>query len=101
MPSTRVAFRITWALISMARSAAAVSVEKYGLPVPAAKITTRSFLQMAHGAAADERLGHLVHFDGAEQTRVAAHLFERVLQGETVDHGGEHAHVVAGGAVDR
>ena len=27
----------------MARSAAAVSVVKYGLPVPAAKITTRPF----------------------------------------------------------
>jgi hypothetical protein len=30
-------------LISIARSAPAVSVEKYGFPVPAAKITTRSF----------------------------------------------------------
>src|SRR5712692_1908100 len=43
IPSTRVAFRITSALISMARKAAAVSVEKYGFPVPAAKITTRFF----------------------------------------------------------
>ena len=34
---------ITPALISMARRAAAVSVVKYGLPVPAAKITTRPF----------------------------------------------------------
>ncbi len=39
MPSTRVPFRITWASISMARRAAAVSVVKKGLPVPAPKIT--------------------------------------------------------------
>ena len=34
---------IASARISRARSAAAVSVVKYGLPVPAAKITTRPF----------------------------------------------------------
>jgi hypothetical protein len=38
-----VALRIASALISIARSAAAVSVVKYGFPVPAAKITTRPF----------------------------------------------------------
>src|SRR5262245_39835144 len=43
MPSTLVAFRITSALISIARSAAAVSVLKYGLPVPAPNTTTRPF----------------------------------------------------------
>ena len=37
------AIRIASALISSARRAAAVSVVKYGLPVPAAKITTRPF----------------------------------------------------------
>ena len=42
-PFTLVAFSSTSALISMARSAAAVSVVKNGLPVPAAKITTRPF----------------------------------------------------------
>ena len=35
--------RIASAPISSARSAAAVSVVKYGLPVPAAKITIRPF----------------------------------------------------------
>ena len=35
--------RIASALISSARNAAAVSVVKNGLPVPAAKITTRPF----------------------------------------------------------
>src|SRR6266542_3203375 len=43
MPSTLVAFRMTSAPISTARSAPAVSVVKNGLPVPAAKITTRPF----------------------------------------------------------
>ena len=37
------AMRIASAWISLARSAAAVSVVKNGLPVPAAKITTRPF----------------------------------------------------------
>jgi len=38
-----VAFRITSAWISIARRDAAVSVVKYGLPVPAAKMTTLPF----------------------------------------------------------
>jgi len=38
-----VALRITSASISRARRTAAVSVEKNGLPVPPAKITTRPF----------------------------------------------------------
>src|ERR1039458_5507814 len=42
-PSTRVVLAIPSALISSARSVAAVSVEKYGLEVPAAKITIRPF----------------------------------------------------------
>src|SRR3569833_934349 len=43
MPSTFVAFKSTSAPISIARSAAAVSVVKNGLPVPAPKIATRFF----------------------------------------------------------
>ena len=44
MPSTPfLAIRIASACISSARSAAAVSDVKNGLPVPAAKITTRPF----------------------------------------------------------
>ncbi len=42
-PSTFVALMISSASISMARRTAAVSVEKYGLPVPPAKSTTRPF----------------------------------------------------------
>ena len=99
MPSTLVPLRMTSALISIARSAAAVSVVKYGLPVPAAKMTTRPFLEVADGAAADERLGHGAHLDGGHDARHDALLLERVLQRQRVDDGGQHAHVVGGGAV--
>jgi hypothetical protein len=52
--------RIASAPISSARSAAAVSVVKNGLPVPAAKITTRPFsrwriaLRRMYGSATSE-----------------------------------------------
>ena len=55
---------------------------------------------MAHGAAADERLGHLGHGDGALHAGGDAELFQRILQGQRVDDGGQHAHVIAGGALD-
>jgi len=42
IPSTLVAFMTTSAFISAARKAAAVSVEKNGLPVPQPKITILS-----------------------------------------------------------
>jgi hypothetical protein len=79
MPSTLVAFRTHSAPISMARRAAAVSVVKYGLPVPAAKMTTRP----SPGAAwrgADEGLGDLGHLDAAHHPRLDAELLQRVLQ---------------------
>jgi hypothetical protein len=57
-------------------------------------------LEVAHGAAHDERLGDLVHRDGGLDAGLDAHLLEAVHDGQAVDDGGEHAHVVAGGAVD-
>src|SRR6185295_3097531 len=57
-------------------------------------------LQVADGAAADERLGYLGHGDGGVDARVRAAALERVLQRKAVDHGGQHAHVIAGHAVD-
>ena len=56
-------------------------------------------LQMAHGAAADVVLAHLVDADGGHHARVQPEALERVLHGERVHHGGEHAHVVAGDAI--
>ena len=54
---------------------------------------------MADGAAADEGLGDLVHFDGGLHAGVDVLFFERVLQGKRVDDRGQHAHVVGGDAV--
>ena len=71
------------------------------MPVPRGKNHHAALFQVAHGAAADEGLGHLMHFDGAQQPRQHALLFERVLQRQPVDHRRQHAHVIAGGAVDR
>ena len=42
-PSTALAISTTSAPISSARCAAVVSVEKYGMPTPAPKMTTRPF----------------------------------------------------------
>ena len=99
MPSTLVAFRMTSAPISFARSAAVVSVEKNGLPVPATKMTTcrRSSWSMArrrmNGSAT---LSMWI----AVWTRVGeADVLEGALQGQAVDDRGEHAHVVGGGAL--
>ena len=58
-----------------------------------------ALFEVADGAAPDERLGHGAHFDRGQHARRHAVVFERVLQRERVDHGGEHAHVVAGRAV--
>ena len=54
---------------------------------------------MADGAAADEGLGHLVHFDRRLHPGVNALLFQGILQGQRIDHRGQHAHVVGGDAV--
>ena len=90
---------MTSALISIARSAAAVSVLKYGLPVPAPKTIDAPFLEVADGAAADERLGDGAHLDRRHHARDDVLLLERVLQRERVDHRRQHAHVVGGGAI--
>ena len=58
-----------------------------------------ALLEVADGAAADERLGDRAHLDRGHDARHHALLLERVLQRQGVDDGGEHAHVVGGGAV--
>ena len=74
-PSTFVAFKITSALISMARRAAAVSVEKKGFPVPAARITMRPFSKMPRGSAANIGLHHLLNLDRREDPGMHAGFF--------------------------
>jgi hypothetical protein len=69
-----------------------VSVVKYGLPVPAARMTTRPF-------SADVGLGHLVHPDRAHDARRHPGTLERVLEGEGVHDGRKHPDVVTGGTV--
>ena len=58
-----------------------------------------SLLEVADGPAADVGLGDLVHGDGAEDPGGDSGLLQGVLQGEGIDHRGQHAHVV--GAVAR
>ena len=55
--------------ISIARSDAAVSVVKYGLPVPAREDHQAPLLQVADGAAPDVRLGQR-SISIADSTRV-------------------------------
>ena len=54
---------------------------------------------MPHGAAANVGLGDLMHLDRGHDAAVQAALLDGVLQGDGVDDGGEHAHVVCGDAV--
>ena len=58
-----------------------------------------AFLEVADRPAADERLGNGPHFDRRDDARDHAVLLERILHGEAVDHGRQHAHVVARRAV--
>jgi hypothetical protein len=89
----------TSAWISIARSAAAVSVVKYGLPVPGPEDHDATLLEVPHRAAPDVRLGDLLHLDRRQHPRVHAALLERVLQRQRVHHRRQHAHVVGAGAV--
>ena len=54
---------------------------------------------MAHGAAADVRLGEGAHLDRAQDAGAEPAALEEILQRERVDHGREHAHRVGGGPV--
>ncbi len=55
---------------------------------------------MSHAAATNERLGHAFHPNGRLQPRRHADLLQRVLQGQSVDHRGQHPHIVRGGRID-
>ena len=55
---------------------------------------------MSQGAPPDVRLAHRLDLDGAHDPCVDAFVFEGVLQGEGVLHGGDHADVVGRGPVE-
>ena len=60
-----------------------------------------AFFQVADGAAADEGLGDAVDADGGHARAWAGRIVSIVSwKREGVDDGGEHAHVVGGGARD-
>ena len=87
------------ASISRARWAAVVSVEKYGMPIPAPKMTTRPFSRwrMARSGMYGSATWPMVM---AVWTRVSMpSLLQEVLEREAVHDGAEHAHVVGAGAV--
>ena len=58
-----------------------------------------SFLQVTQGTATNERFGHILHLDSGEYSGLDSCVFEGVLQGEGVDHGRQHSHVVGRVAV--
>src|ERR1700722_8065046 len=60
-----------------------------------------SFFEVPHRPAADKWLGNLGHVNRAQESRDHALFLERILQREAVDDRRQHAHVVAGGAIDR
>jgi len=58
-----------------------------------------SFFEMAKGPTANEGLCDVFHLDRGHHAGLDAGLLECVLEGERVDDGGEHAHVVGRVAV--
>ena len=55
---------------------------------------------MAHGAPPDVGLGDLRHLDRGHRAGWDAGPLQCILQRQSVDDGGEHAHVVAGRAIE-
>src|SRR5438552_11791125 len=54
---------------------------------------------MTYGATENERLRDIFHFDGGLHAGLGTHLRKRAPQGQRVDHGREHAHVIRGRAI--
>ena len=73
---------------------------KIGVARASAEDDHAALFEMPYGAAANERLGHLAHLDGGLHAGFHLEMLEGILQRERVDDGGQHAHVIAGGAVD-
>ena len=67
----------------------------------AAEHDDASLLEVADGAAANERLGDGAHLDGGHHAGHHTRLLEGVMEGERIDDRREHPHVIGGGAVHR
>ena len=99
MPSTFVAFRMMSAP-NLARAQRRGRVGgKIGIAGAGDENDDAAQFEMANGAAEDERLGHVFHFDRGLHARFDAGLLERALQREAVDHRRQHAHVIRGRAI--
>ncbi len=72
---------------------------KVGIAGASGKNHYPAFFQMTDGAAADKRLGNLVHLNRRLHSGVDALLFERILQCQGIDHCCEHAHMIGGNPV--
>src|SRR5665647_645405 len=59
-----------------------------------------ALLHVPDDPPADERLGHGLDLDGRDVARVGPGLVEGRLQGDAVDDGGQHAHLVGRALVD-
>ena len=55
---------------------------------------------VAYGPAADKRFANTVHADGGHHPARAPHALETFLQGQGVDDGRQHTHVMGGGLFD-
>ncbi len=58
------------------------------------------FLQMADGPAANEGLRDRLHADGRHEPGLAIETFQCILQGQAVENGRQHAHVMSGAFLD-
>ena len=71
-----------------------MSVEKKGFPGAAAEDDHPALLQVPDGSGADIGLRHRPHLDGGLDPDVHSLLLQHVRQGQGVDAGGQHPHVV-------
>jgi len=59
-----------------------------------------ALLQVPSRAPPNVRLGHAVHANRREESRFDSQRFDGVLQGQAIDHRGQHAHVVGRGLLN-
>jgi hypothetical protein len=85
--------------ISIARSDAAVSVVKYGLPGAGREDDEPPLLEVRMARRRMYGSAMPLHLDRRQHARVRAARFQRVLQRQRVDHRRQHPHVVGVRAV--